>query len=80
MAARLCKDNRSLPHAMPAAGVAIFKGNCTMHQINKKQLPCGFSWLLQRLEPISGIADVPTHHKRAEFAYFCACLRRLQAE
>jgi hypothetical protein len=39
--------NEFPPQATPAAGVAIFQGNFTMLQITKKkQLPCGFSWLL----------------------------------
>ena len=46
LSARLCQYKNSPPQAMPAAGVAIFKGHFTIHQITKKQLPCGFSWLL----------------------------------
>jgi hypothetical protein len=45
-AARLCQYKNSPPQAMPAAGFAILKGHFTIHQITKKQLPCGFSWLL----------------------------------
>ena len=42
---------RQLQPAAGDAGVAILKGNCTMNQI-KKQLPCGFSWLLGRFRDI----------------------------
>ena len=34
-AARLCQYKTSSPQAMPAAGVAIFKGHFTIHQITK---------------------------------------------
>ena len=35
-AARLCQYKNSPPQAIPAAGVAIFKGHFTIHQITKK--------------------------------------------
>jgi hypothetical protein len=58
-AARLCRYKTSPPQAIPAAGVAIFKGHFTIHQITKKTVVL---WVfLATVRPCDPLALIPVN-------------------